>query len=190
MTSVVLVGETPKPVQTRRAARGAGGGMGEGHDELLQALHTPMTVCQLGDTLGVHHRVCSRLLRTLSKHGRVVCLTPGMRRSRVYARAQTSSSALDWELYSWVCFSHRRAVLDALDKPRQPAEIKREARRRDPGIRMSANNVRDVIRAFRRRGLVTAVETPGHPKYALTSLGTRLREHLLLAETPNGSKPR
>lgn len=114
-----------------------------------------------------------RLLVRLRQRGVVHCLNPQARRSRVYARTDAHlPEDVDWALYGWVSFSQRRAVLEALDVPRYPAAIKRRARYLHPGIRLSANNVRDIIRLFRARGLVTPIDLGrAHPSYALTSQG-------------------
>jgi hypothetical protein len=76
-----------------------------------------------------------------------------------------------------VCYSQRRAVLEALDAPRYPAAMKRRARYLHPGIRLSANNVRDVIHLFHERGIVTPIHVAGrvHPHYALTEQGKVLQ---------------
>lgn len=54
----------------------------------------------------------------------------------------------------------------------------------DPLIRMSANNVRDIIRLFLKRGIVQSVAVSGirHPNYQLTPKGIQLQELLLRAE--------
>lgn len=126
-----------------------------------------------------------RVLYRLRRQGRVECLNPEARRSRVYARTGTRREGVDWELYGWVSYSHRRAVLLALDEPRQPAGIKRRARFLQPGIRMSANNVRDVIRLFHARGIVRPVHVRkrAHPRYELTRLGEQLQRLVLEGET-------
>jgi DNA-binding MarR family transcriptional regulator len=167
---------------------------------LLLAFSAPMTVSQLAGHVGMARRQYSQSLRALVRQELAVCLTPRARRSRVYwltkkgceARRRligheaAPATGIDWGLYGWVCFSHRAAVLKALDEPRQPADIKRAARSRDPGLRMSANNVRDVIGEFRDQGLVHPVyeRRHAHPSYALTDRGSALRDHLLVAETP------
>lgn len=91
---------------------------------------------------------------------------------------------VDWELYGWVCFSHRAAVLTALREPMQPSQIKRDARSQNPALKMSANNVRDVIRLFLKRGIVERL--PGrrkrsHPQYQVTEEGYKLRVLMLRA---------
>ena len=94
--------------------------------------------------------------------------------------------SVNWELYGAVCFSHRSAVLKALGNPLQPAAIKRMALRQNPKARISANNVRDVIRLFEQRGVVRKVWVKGrsHPRYELTDTGKALRLLLLRAEEP------
>jgi hypothetical protein len=129
----------------------------------------------------------------------VSCLNPESNRSRVYwltahgtacrrtlfGREETPLPALDWRLYGWACFSHRSAIIKALDQPLQPAAIKRRARHQNPALRMSANNVRDVIRLFLQHGIVTKTEPPGaaHPRYELTATGKELQRLLFTAET-------
>ena len=61
-----------------------------------------------------------------------------------------------------------------------PAEIKRRARFKNPGIRMSANNVRDVIQVLLKEGIVEKVEIrkKAHLRYRLTGLGEKIWELL------------
>jgi len=126
-----------------------------------------------------------RLLARLRQRGLVQCLNPNARRSRVYARTDAHlPEGVDWRLYGWVSYSQRRAVLEALDSPLYPAAIKRRARYLHPGIRLSANNVRDIIRLFHARGLVTPVDAGrAHPLYALTVQGEALQRLMLEGET-------
>jgi hypothetical protein len=125
-----------------------------------------------------------RLLTRLRRRKLVQCLNPDARRSRVYARANADlPDGVDWTLYGWVLYSQRRAVLEALDAPRYPAAIKRRARYLHPGIRLSANNVRDIIRLFREHGLVTPIDVGrAHPSYALTPEGEALQRLMLEGE--------
>ena len=78
------------------------------------------------------------------------------------------------------------AIIKAMKEPLQPATIKRRARSLDPNLRMSANNVRDVIRLLLDRGIVRRVEIKKkrHPRYELTELGRVIQELLLRAEGP------
>ena len=68
---------------------------------------------------------------------------------------------VDWQLYGWVCFSHRKAIIKALTEPLQPSAIKRRAFKQDTRLRMSANNVRDIMRLFLERGIVCLVKVQG-----------------------------
>jgi hypothetical protein len=144
----------------------------------LALLTRPLTVRQLAAKLAYPLDETTELLRRLRHGGRVRCLNPDARRGRVYtSTTNTNDSAVDWSLYGWVCFHQRRAVLEALDEARSPAAIKRRARFLHPGIRLSANNVRDIIREFREHDLVRPVAARGraHPAYALSPTGAVLQ---------------
>lgn len=143
----------------------------------LALLSRPLLVRQLADHLRCDLDTCMALVRRLRARGRIRCLNPDARRGRVYVRADVPVAGVDWALYGWVCFAHRRAVLEALDEPRAPAELKRRARFLHPDIRLSANNVRDLIRLFRARGIVVPVVVRGraYPRYALTAQGRVLQ---------------
>jgi len=97
----------------------------------------------------------------------------------------TLPTSVDWNLLGWVCYRHRAAILKTLSEPLQPSAIKRRARARDPTLRMSANNVRDVIRLFKQRGIVQPVylRKKKHPRYELTDVGKTLRQLLGQAES-------
>lgn len=90
----------------------------------------------------------------------------------------------NWDLYGWVCYRHRAAILKTLTEPMQPATIKRKARSRDPTLRMSANNTRDIIRLFRERGIVQPVyvRKKAHARYELTETGMVLQRLLAQAD--------
>ena len=77
---------------------------------------------------------------------------------------------LDWQLYGDVCYSHRAAVVRVLTEPMQPAQIKRKALFKDSRIRMSANNVRDVIRLLLAKGIVEPVMVKGEGWVLLESV--------------------
>jgi DNA-binding transcriptional ArsR family regulator len=167
--------------------------MGGGHairhptktEAALTTLQRPRTIRQLSRTLDMSLDASMRLLARLRRRGVVHCLNPQARRSRVYVRAGAQLPRdVDWVLYGWVSYSQRRAVLEALDVPRYPAAIKRRARYLHPGIRLSANNVRDIIRLFRERGIVTPLDVSGraHPSYALTPHGAVLQRLILESE--------
>jgi len=172
---------------------------------IVSSLTQPLTVQQLARRAGLRLSQCTCLLRALRRRSLVRCLNEEARRSRVYwltragrdcqrqfralrglAPPALTLPEVDWALYGWICFSHRAAILKALDEPLQPSAIKRRARCQDDGLRMSANNVRDVIRLFVQRGIVhqVMVRKKAHPRYELTRTGRMLRELLFAAETP------
>jgi DNA-binding MarR family transcriptional regulator len=167
---------------------------------LLLDFSKPYTAHQLAEKHRVPLARCSRRLRTLAKLGLAACANPSARRSRVYQltgqgkalqrqlRKQEGlppltapSEDVDLKLLGNVCHRHRAAVLKAMDEPLQPATIKRIALRNDPAIKMSANNVRDVIYWFVRRGIAKPVEVRGkaHYHYELTEPGRAVRKLLL-----------
>jgi hypothetical protein len=147
---------------------------------------------------------CSSLLGQLVLCNLVKCLNPLATRSRLYwltpigifcqkklknkediPNALKNLPDIDWQLYGWVCYNHRAAIIKALTEPMQPATIKRRAKQNNSKIKMSANNVRDVIRLFHKKGIVRSVNLrkKAHPRYELTEIGTRLKTLLQQAET-------
>lgn len=78
----------------------------------------------------------------------------------------------DREDYSWILRGkQRKKIMNILDKPKIPTQIKN-----DSGL--SLNNVSDVLREFRKKGLAKCL----NPKdktgrlYKLTFKGRRVRE--------------
>jgi hypothetical protein len=174
---------------------------------VLIHLAQPSTARQLSHLSGVAFKGTVHVLWELAVYQLSVCLNQQAHCSRVYwlttlgAACQRRlredrrlppikqelpgpGAGIDWGLYGWVCFSHRAAVIKALGEPLQPSAIKRRARQRDELLRMSANNVRDVIKLFLTRGVVCPVQIPGktHLRYELTETGQQLRTLLLRAE--------
>ena len=162
----------------------------------------PMTATQIARQRGLSDERCSYILGELKARRLMWCLNPNARRSRLFWLTRLGRAwqrrlrrldgmpplahdcpDIDWELYGDVCYSHRSAVIKALAQPMQPAQIKRRALARDPHIRISANNVRDVIRFLLARGVVRSLKLKrrAHPVYELTDTGTRLQRLLLQA---------
>ncbi len=157
-----------------------------------------MTATQLSRLTGSDLNRTMFVVRGLIKLQFLRCLNPQARRSRLYWLTGRGAAycwrvclgrcddqpSIDWDLYGWVCYSHRAAILKALAGPLQSCEIKRKARFANPGLKMSANNVRDVIRLFVGKNIVRTVlgKRRAHPRYELTSLGDTLRSLLLRAE--------
>lgn len=176
--------------------------------DVLLAFGQPLTVRQVSLRTGRTLKSCGQVLSAMKSHGLAKVLNPEAARSRVYwltrdgVRCQDElrkrqdkpplrhfyPRGVDWSLYGWVCFSHREAVVKALEGALQPAAIKRRARFQDPGLRMSANNVRDVIQAMLSKGVVRRVDVRGkaHPRYELTATGECLRDLLFRAKKSAG----
>ncbi|MCC6227737.1 MAG: hypothetical protein IT432_00745 [Phycisphaerales bacterium] len=166
----------------------------------LASFHQPQTVLQMARRLHTGVDRVGYVFWELVTGKLIECLNARARQSRVYwltavgARCQArvrralglrplsySLPSLDWSLFGWVLFRHRSAVVSALDHPLRPSDIKRQARRRDERLRMSANNVREIIKLFLERGLVRPVKEPRehHPRYELTDAGRAVRTLLL-----------
>ena len=69
------------------------------------------------------------------------------------------------------------AIVCALKRPLQGAEIKRRALLRDPTLKMSANNVRDALRLMLKKKIVCriSIKRKAHPRYMLTFMGQQFR---------------
>lgn len=174
-----------------------------------------MTATQLSGLTGLSLGACGDVLLELSvhRHRLVRCLNPTARRSRLYwltSQGQRCQRCLcrrmglrplqphlpqvDWDLYGWVCYRHRAAVLRALTLPIHGAAVRRKAVGHDPELRMSANNTRDVLGLFVQKGIAlkrppqsggrmrTRRGRPRYPRYELTELGQQLQALLLHVE--------
>ncbi len=162
-----------------------------------------MTARQLARRTGLSFDACRDVVLSLAKQGFLCCLNDQARRSRLYWLTQRGKTCqrqlsdaqgmmlppyslpiMDWELYGWVCYSHRSIILKTLSESLQPADIKRKARARHPSLAMSAGNVRDVIHLFQERGLVRPLQhrKRKHLRYELTELGLRCQRLLTQAE--------
>ncbi len=171
-------------------------------EKTISTFSHPLTAAQLAQREGINLDHAGYLFWELGTRHLVECLNHSARKSRLYwlttlgqrcrdrLRCQLrlpplegDIPKLDWDLYGWLCFRHRSAIMRALTQPLQPAAIKRQARRQDESLRMSANNVRDIIKLFLKRGIVHAVPVPRehHPRYALTTTGEAMRRMLIAA---------
>lgn len=170
---------------------------------IITTLRQPLTALQLARREGIDLDRAGYSLWELKTRQLIQCLNRSARNNRVYwltalglrcqARLRRRQRlkplihdvpSVDWDLYGWVNFRHRSAIIRALEEPLQPATIKRRARTREQALRMSANNVRGVIKLFLRRGVVRRVTIPRehHPRYELTKVGQEFRRLLLAAE--------
>ena len=167
------------------------------------AINQPVTAKQLSQRTGIPVDTSSYLLAKLKIKGLLTCLNPGAIKSRLYGltefgircrkqlhqvlglpHKEYNKPDINWHLYGWVNFNHRSAIIKILTTPMQPAEIKKVLRIRRPNIKISANNVRDIIKLFLARDIVRPVKIRkrAHPRYELTDLGTKLRQLLLQAD--------
>ena len=175
----------------------------EKRKSVLLNLKQPMTALQLSKKTELSLDQCSLLLGQLTLCGLVKCLNPTATRSRLYwltpigilcqnklRKDKTLPDIvkhlpdIDWELYGWVCYNHRAAIIKALTEPMQPATIKRRSKQQNPKIKMSANNVRDVMKLFLEKGIVKPVTVgkKAHLRYELTESGKKLQKFLMNAE--------
>jgi len=172
------------------------------------AIQQPLTARQIGRKTGIPQDTCSYLIGKFTTEGLTICLNPNARNSRVYGLTEPGiryqnqlwrdlnqpgkgydCPSVNWDIYGWVCFSHRAGVIKTLTAPMQPSEIKRILRVQKPNMKISANNIRDVVRLLLARGIVQPVRIrkKAHPRYELTPLGTQLRRLLIQAENPFGT---
>ena len=177
--------------------------LAERRQRILMSLKQPLTATQLSRLTDMTLKSCMSVLAELVIYGLARCLNTRSRRSRVYWLSELGALCqqelcsennlpprkhdlpeVDWELYGWVCYSHRSTIIKTLTRPMQPATIKRRALFENPELRMSANNVRDVIRLFLARGIVRRVRIKhkAHVHYELTGKGKTLKALLLGAE--------
>ena len=172
---------------------------------VLCHMDQPLTARQIAGKVGLSFDACRETVRDLALAGLVRCLNESARRSRLYwltgggmacqrqvcqflGRAVPGHfyPAVDWNLFGWTCYSHRATIIKTLSQPLQPADIKRKARARQSSLRMSANNVRDVMRLFLAHGIVRAIQRKkrAHRMYELSETGLQFQELLRRAEVP------
>jgi hypothetical protein len=178
----------------------------ESHRKILTALKMPLTAKQLARKTGIPVGTCSYIVAKFTLKGIFTCLNQDAQNSRVYWLTELGIScqkqfcqdlnipykeydlhSVNWALLGWVCFSHRSIVIKTLNMPMQPAEIKKQIRLQKTDTKISANNIRDVIKLFLAKGIVQPVKIrkKAHPRYELTELGIKLRQLLIQAESIN-----
>ena len=163
----------------------------------------PLTGKQIGRRTGIPIDTCSYVVAKLVTRGLLTCLNPEARNSRLYwltdlgiqsrkrfhqdlglAYEEFDLPIIDWALYGWICFSHRSIVMKTLTEPMQPSEVKRMIRKKKTGMKISANNIRDVVKLLLEKGIVQKmyVRKKAHPRYELTDSGNQFRELLMQSE--------
>jgi predicted transcriptional regulator len=174
----------------------------ENRRRILISMKQPLTAKQISRITRINLDTCSYVLGRFASKGLSVCLNPAARNSRLYwltdlgrtcqelnLPEQTEKAyglpSVNWELYGWVCFSHRTAVIRTMTGPMQPSEVKRILRVHRPNIRISANNIRDVMKLLLEKGLVQKVfvRKKAQPRYELTDSGNQFRQLLMQAES-------
>ena len=171
---------------------------GQRRKEVLASFDQPLTAAQIARRHQIALDPCLHVLWMLRRHDITTCLNPETRHNRLHwltprgkecqQRLRRSLSLpsvahrfpeTSWDLYSSVCYKHRTAVIRAMREPmQQAAAIKRRALFQNPNIRMSANNVRDVLRYLLKHQIVekARVKRKRHPRYDLTDLGQVFRD--------------
>jgi len=166
-------------------------------------MNQPLTSKQLDRKTGIPADTCSYILGKCQAKGICICLNPTAASSRLYyltdlglrlrQRLRGSSEAdhvdpggMNWDLYGWACFKHRNAVLKSLSETMAPPMIRRLLKLKNSRLRISRNNITDIMRLLLERALVEKVfiRKRKHPWYQLTEKGHRIRKLLLSAEVP------
>ena len=171
--------------------------------KIIAHLKQPMTAKQLAQVTGMREDCCSYVLQELSAYRLVYCLNRQARRSRLYWLTNKCKQyqkkilkiyrlpiyaydfpIVDWNLYGWTCYSHRAAIIKAITEPMQPVSIKRRIKQFFPDMKISANNVADILRLFLRKGIVKPViiRRKIFCRYELTELGNKFQTLLGRAE--------
>ncbi len=172
---------------------------------VLLSINQPLTATHVARRTGITRDSCQHYLRALMHWGLVQCLNKGTRHNQLYwltKRGEKYQRKLltergspplphrkpdvPWDAYSAVCYRHRSAVIEAMLGHLQACEIKKRSFARDPRVRMSANNVRDVIKYLLGQQIVRKVQVRRrrHPLYELTELGGELKQLLAGIKAP------
>ncbi len=172
----------------------------ERRKNILVGFNQPLTATHIARRTDINLDSCLHLLWGLTLYGVIFCLNNGTRYNRLHWLTELGKACqrqlretlalqplaycfpnIPWDLFSSVCYSHRSAVIKAIHGPMQAAAIKRKALFHNPQLRMSANNVRDVIQYLLTKGIVARIQIKrrAHPRYELTELGRAFRELLL-----------
>ena len=175
----------------------------EDRRKILIIIDQPVTARQISKRVGIPLDSCSHILRKFRKRNLTLCLNPKLRNSRLYGLTKKGMvyqkdlykkygipvkkynlPDVDWQLYGWVCFDHRAAIIKALNEPMRASEIKKMLRLHKPNIKISANNIRDIIRLFAAKKIVEPVKVKkmAYPRYQLTDIGIQLKKLITNAQ--------
>ena len=160
--------------------------------DIIRDFDQPLTATQIARRTGISLDRALHLLWALTLHGVLCSLNQNTRHNRVHWLTELGKACqrrlretlalrplahflpdVPWDLYSSLCYSHRCAVVKAMNGPMQAAAVKRKAVFQNTLLRMSANNVRDVMRYLLNNGIVRRVvlRRRRHPRYELTDMG-------------------
>ncbi len=176
---------------------------GKRRKRIVAHLKQPMTAKQLAQVTSMREDCCSYVLKELSAYQLVYCLNPGARRSRLYWLTNKCKQyqkkilkthglpiydydfpIVDWKLYGWICYSHRAAIINVLTEPLQPASIRRKIKQLFPDMKISVNNVADILRLFLKKRIIkpVSIRRKVFLRYELTELGNKLQALLCRVE--------
>ena len=180
-------------------------GLSEKRKIILASLNQPLTATQVARRTDIGRDSCLHHLWSLTLHKILRCLNKDTRYIRLYWLTGLGEACqrrmhkeagrgslvhrypkIPWNLYSSVCYRHRSAVIEAMRGQMQAAVIKRRAFSRDSTLRMSANNVRDVMKWLVETEAVQKIRVrkKKHPRYELTDLGLEFQKLLLGVKVP------
>ncbi len=178
----------------------------ESRNKILITLKQPLTGKQMAKRTGIPMDTCSYVVAKFVAKGLLTCLNPEAQNSRLYwltdlglryqkklcqnqnlplTQGTHDLPEIDWSLYGWTCYNHRAAVIRNLTEPMQPSEIKRTLRIHKPNVKISANNIRDVVKLLLEKQIVQKVHArkKAHPQYELTEPGKQFRQLLMQSGT-------
>ena len=171
---------------------------------ILSGFNQPLTATHVARRYGIGRDSCIHHLWDLTIRMILRCLNQDTNFNRLYALTNLGTACqrrlhgvrsgepnnyhepdIPWDLYSSVCYRHRAAVIESMREPMQSATVRRKARLRDSNLRMSANNVRDVMKCLLQAHVVRRVtlRKKKHPHYELTNLGREFQQLLLNVRT-------
>lgn len=166
---------------------------------ILSGFNQPLTATDVARRSGIGRDSCLHHLWSLTLRGVLRCLNQDTRFNRLYTLTKLGHACqrrlkvtcgltsagyhepdVPWDLYSSICYRHRAAVIESLREPMQSATLRRKARRQDPTLRMSANNVRDVMKYLLQKQIArrVTIRKKKHPRYELTELGREFQRLL------------
>lgn len=180
-------------------------GQSERRKIILDSFNQPLTATHVARRTGITRDSCLHYLWSLTLREILRCLNRDTHFNRLYSLSRLGRACqkrlrearglkprdyhapdVPWDLYSSVCYRHRAAVIESMREPMQAATIKRRARLRDSTLRMSANNVRDVMQYLLKEEVVRRVtmRKKKHPQYELTELGRECQRLLHNVRAP------